>query len=63
MGSYKCPLSGKLKPKTHDEWHGDMFSYDCPVLREEIETAAYQERYKRLRKLLKMGEEVGMLEN
>lgn len=57
MGSYRCPIKNILKPKNHDEYHSDWGSYVCPVLRDEIETAANKEKYTRLIKLIRMGAE------
>lgn len=59
MGSYRCSLRNKLKPASHDEWHPDMVSSICPVLRDAIEQAACSENYKRLKKLLKLAEDNG----
>lgn len=61
MGSYKCQLATKLKPKSHDVWHHDMFSYVCPVLRDEIKKAITNKNYKRLKKLLDMGVKEGQI--
>lgn len=61
MGIYRCPLSEKLKPSKHDEVHWDGFSNVCPILREEMEKALENENYKRLKKLIKMGEDNGLI--
>lgn len=61
MGEYRCKLKNLLKPKSHDEWHWDGASNDCPVLRDEIEAAARNENWKRLKKLIKLGEDNGFL--
>lgn len=45
-----------LNPKGHDEWHGDILSSKCPLLREAIENAAINEEYDQVIKLIHLGE-------
>lgn len=52
MGEYRCPVKDKIKPKNHDNTHGDWFSSTCPVLREAIKDAAGAENYERLVRLV-----------
>jgi len=54
MGQYKCPLKDKLKPSRHNEWHPDIASNVCPVLREEMQKALDNENWGRLGALMDM---------
>ena len=61
MGEYRCPLKDKLKPNSHNEWHPDWQSYVCPILRDELAKAIENENWKRLKMLIKLGEEAKQL--
>lgn len=59
MGQYRCSLKDKLKLTDHHEWHPDIASNVCPILRDLIEAAAKKEDYEQLARLMKIGDGPG----
>ncbi len=62
MGMYLCKLSKVLQPKYHNEWHGDICSTTCPILKEEMQTSLDTEDWNRLKELIKLGEQYDFID-